>query len=384
MIIGEAIVIIAQRRQRHDPYGIDEYLYVWAGPQDKSLGGKDSLFVISLAGTEYGQVVNIVATPYAGIEPHHCRVSLDKKVLGCGGLLSPLVSGPSVVFFDISNPRVPKMVDAAKVQQPQYSAFADEFITTPDGGFLATMMGSSTGGSPGRVVKYDKNFNLLGEYPTNVDGLTGFNPHAVTRTTVRLWDMSDMSISETIDASALGVNGPMDAVPIAETGAFYFGGGNGNVYYLDSAGSAPHTPVVAWDSLFGSTDRSSAGCIIYSFRSGTRLLVSSYVRNQVQLLDTTNPKQPKLLDILQFPTGAGAHVVRLSEDESFGAVATYFLDETLLNGLVRLPGDRTVRMFFLNDKASKFVVPNPGKSVIDFKTLMGAQGKFQPHGVAIL
>ena len=41
-------------------------------------------------------------------------------------------------------------------------------------------------------------------------------------------------------------------------------------------------------------------------------------------------------------------------------------------------------MFFLNDKASKFVVPNPGKSVIDFKTLMGAQGKFQPHGVAIL
>lgn len=91
------------------------------------------MFVISLAGTEYGQVVNIVATPYAGIEPHHCRVSLDKKVLGCGGLLSPLVSGPSVVFFDISNPRVPKMVDAAKVQQPQYSAFADEFITTPDG-----------------------------------------------------------------------------------------------------------------------------------------------------------------------------------------------------------------------------------------------------------
>ncbi|KAG2432993.1 hypothetical protein HXX76_008721 [Chlamydomonas incerta] len=395
-----------------------KYVYAWAGAKDASLGGKDSLFVISLIGTEYGQVVTVVPTPYNGIEPHHCRVSADKKILGCGGLLSPLApayngaAAPSVIFFDITNPRVPVMISAAVVDQPKTSAFADEFVTTPDGGFLATMMGSSTGGSPGRVVKYNKDFKLVGEYPDpNIyPDVAGLNPHGIAVSwtknamltvdflvpastlkpsipvmwkTARLWNMNTMTIAETIDCTALGVNGPMDAVAIAETGAFYFGGGNGIVYYLDATGPAPHTPVQAWDTLFGSTNRASAGCILHSFRSGTRLLVSSFIRDQVQLLDTTNPRSPKLLDILQFPTGAGSHVVRLSEDEAFGAVATYFLDEGP-GGQVVLPGDMTLRMFFLNDKATKFVVSQPGKSVIDFKTLMGAQGVFRPHGVAIL
>ncbi|KAG2427166.1 hypothetical protein HXX76_010885 [Chlamydomonas incerta] len=395
-----------------------QYLYAWAGAKDASLGGKDSLFVISLVGAEYGQVVSVVPTPYNGIEPHHCRASADKKILGCGGLLSPLappVDGapaPSVIFFDITNPRVPKLVDAALVDQPNTSAFADEFITTPDGGFLATMMGSSTGGSPGRVVQYSKDFKLVGEYPDPAASpdVKDLNPHGIAVSwtksvmltvdflvpastlkpatpvlwkTVRLWDTNTMTIKETIDCSALGVNGPMDAVAIAETGAFYFGGGDGNIYYLDADGSAPHTPVVAWDTLSGSTNRASAGNILHSFRSGTRLLVSSYTRDQVQLLDTSKPRKPKLLDTLQLPAGAGAHVVRLSEDEAFGAVATYFLDEGA-GGRVVLPGDMTLRLFFLNDKASKFVVQQPSKSVIDFKTLMGAQGVYRVHGAVIL
>ncbi|KAG2428020.1 hypothetical protein HXX76_012006 [Chlamydomonas incerta] len=304
------------------------------------------------------------------------------------------------------------MIDPAKVDQPKTSAFADEFITTPDDGFLATMMGSSTGGSPGRVAKYNKDFKLVGEYPDpkTYPDVPGLNPHGIAVSwtknvmltvdflvpastlkpnipvlwkTVRLWDMNTMTIKETVNCSALGVNGPMDAVAIAETGAFYFGGGDGNIYYIDANGKAPHTPVVAWDTLSGSTNRASAGNILYSFRSGTRLLVSSYTTDQVQLLDTTKPKKPKLLDTLKFPAGAGAHVVRLSEDEAFGAVATYFLDEGDV-GQVVLPGDMTLRMFFLNDKASKFVVQNPSKSVIDFKTVMGAKGVYRVHGVVIL
>ena len=43
--------------------------------------------------------------------------------------------------------------------------------------------------------------------------------------TVRLWNISDWTITETIDASAQGVKGPMDAVAIAETGAWVYGGG---------------------------------------------------------------------------------------------------------------------------------------------------------------
>ncbi|KAG2426628.1 hypothetical protein HXX76_012942 [Chlamydomonas incerta] len=415
---ASAALIVAAVWRLVNPSTSAKYIYAWAGAKDASLGGKDSLIVISLNGTEYGQVVTVVPTPYNGIEPHHCRASSDKSILGCGGLLSPLapavngVPAPSVIFFDITSPRAPKMVAATQVDQPKTSAFADEFINTPDGGFLATMMGSSTGGSPGRVVKYNKDFKLVGEYPDpkTYPDVPGLNPHGIAVSwtknvmltvdflvpastlkpntpvlwkTVRLWNMKRMTIKETINCSSLGVNGPMDAVAIADTGAFYFGGGDGNVYYVHGTGKAPHTPVVAWDTLSGSTDRSSGGNILYSFRSGTRLLVSSYTTDQVQLLDTTKAKKPKLLDTLQFPAGAGAHVVRLSEDEAFGAVATYFLDEGDA-GQVHLAGDMTLRMFFLNDKATKFVVPYPGKSVIDFKTVMGAQGVFHLHGVVIL
>ncbi len=66
------------------------------------------------------------------------------------------------------------------------------------------------------------------------------------------------------------------------TGSFYFEGGNGYIYYLDGKGPAPHTPVVAWDTYAGSTDRASAGCIMHPFRNGTRLLAAPFVRDQVR------------------------------------------------------------------------------------------------------
>lgn len=119
--------------------------------------------------------------------------------------------------------------------------------------------------------------------------------------------------------------------------------------------ATPHSPKLVWDLLGGAMDRTSYGCILYSFRNGTRLLASAFVRDmvragaahvwcmggcmwrrgrgpthghhsscyvsflslietimspctlqiQVQLLDTTNPLKPKLLDTLQMPKGAG-------------------------------------------------------------------------------
>eukprot|EP00198_Chlamydomonas_reinhardtii_P004511 XP_001693847.1 predicted protein [Chlamydomonas reinhardtii] len=335
------------------------YLYVWAGPKDASLGGKDSVFVISLADGEYGKIVSVVPTPYSTLEPHHCRISSTRTHLACAGLFSALTGTPSVLFFELSDPRTPKLVDPAKVDQPKHSAFADEFVAIADGGFLLSMMGSSTGGSPGRVAHYSKDFKLIGEYPdpAKFPDIPGFNPHGlgvswVHKTmvtvdyvvpastlvgnpltmwsTVRLWNISDWTITETIDASAQGVKGPMDAVAIAETGAFYFEGGNGYIYYLDGKGPKPHVPVVAWDTYAGSANRASAGCIMHPFRNGTRLLAAPFVRDQVHAA-----------------------------------------------------GDMTVRLFRLNDRATKFILRQPAKSLIDFKTVAKKQGIFRPHGLAI-
>ncbi|KAG2443515.1 hypothetical protein HXX76_001868 [Chlamydomonas incerta] len=388
------------------------YVYAWAGPKNASLGGKDSIFVISLADHEYGKVVAVVPTPYSALEPHHCRISSTRKYMGCSGLFAAFTSIPGVLFFELSDPRNPKLVDPETVDQPKHSAFADEFVATDDGGFLLTMMGTPTGGSPGRVAHYSKDLKLIGEYPdpARFPEVEGLNPHGLgvswvhktmvtvdffepassmagrslkLRSTVRLWNISDWTIRETIDASLIrNVSGPMDAVAIAETGAFYFGGGNGYIYYLDGRGPAPHVPAVAWDGLAGSPDRTSFGCIMHPFRNGTRLLAAMFVRDQVQLLDTSNPQKPKLLDTLQLPKGAGGHAVRVSRDEKVGAVATYYLEQGPM-GQLHHEGDLTVRLFGLNDKATKFVIKKPAKSVIDFKTVAKKQGAFRPHGIAI-
>ena len=46
-------------------------------------------------------------------------------------------------------------------------------------------------------------------------------------------------------------------------------------------------------------------------------------------------------------------------------------------------GDLTIRLFGLNDRATKFILRQPAKSLIDFKTVAKKQGPFRPHGIAI-
>lgn len=47
---------------------------------------------------------------------------------------------------------------------------------------------------------------------------------------------------------------------------------------------------------------------------------------QVRLVDVTNPRKVKTLDIYQLPKGAGAHVVKFNPETWIAAVATYLLD----------------------------------------------------------
>ena len=126
------------------------YVYAWAGPKNASLGGKDSIFVISLADGEYGKIVSVVPTPYSTLEPHHCRISSTRKYMGCSGLFAAFSGIPGALFFELSDPRTPKLVDPAKVDQPKHSAFADEFVATEDGAWPPAV-GSVCAGVSARV-----------------------------------------------------------------------------------------------------------------------------------------------------------------------------------------------------------------------------------------
>jgi hypothetical protein len=44
------------------------------------------------------------------------------------------------------------------------------------------------------------------------------------------------------------------------------------------------------------------------------------------LVDVSDPKKLKTLDIYQLPQGAGGHVVKYNKETNVAAVATYLLD----------------------------------------------------------
>jgi hypothetical protein len=99
-----------------------------------------------------------------GNEPHHCHLSADKNILGCGGLLSLLSGQPGIFFFDVSRPRDPKFLKATSAPQ---SSITDDFLPLRTGGFLVTQMGSASGGAPGRVAEFDYLQNLVHKWPDN-------------------------------------------------------------------------------------------------------------------------------------------------------------------------------------------------------------------------
>jgi selenium-binding protein 1 len=154
-------------------------LYVWAG--DQAGIAPDFLAVINFDrnSKDYGKVLSTVPLPppgNVGNEPHHCHMSQDHRVLACGGLLSLLKGQNGIFFFDISEPRRPKFMFSTRAPN---SSITDDFLPLPDGGFLVTNMGSASGGAGGRLVEFDKNLNLVGEYPSTSPADGQFNPHGI-------------------------------------------------------------------------------------------------------------------------------------------------------------------------------------------------------------
>ena len=144
------------RPARADDDDGEKYLYIWAGHVDHSI--PDFLAVIDFDEDSpgYGKVINMVPLPGPGAtfnEPHHMHLSADKKVLGCGGLLSVLSGQPGIFFFDMTHPRRPRFLFSTA--DPN-SSITDDFLPLPEGGFLVTQMGSADGDVPGRVVEFDQ------------------------------------------------------------------------------------------------------------------------------------------------------------------------------------------------------------------------------------
>jgi hypothetical protein len=406
-----------------DNNGKDTVLYVWAG--DQARVAPDFLAVIDFDenSANYGKVITTVPLPppgNVGNEPHHCHLSTDQKILGCGGLLSLLKGQNGIFFFDVTNKRSPRFLFSASAVE---SSITDDFLPTPEGGFLITQMGSANGTEPGRVAEFDGSlhfvrnhfgtFSLFNEWPDSPP-LTGFNPHGIAarpdlnimmtsdfilpastlnlwpgganpqlRGTVRIWDYKKRLITKTIslsssDGPALGT---MDVkmIPNDPRGYGYVSGMfDGHIYLIDPvAGSAVEafdcdtvTPHVETDVVGG------MGQILAIPREGNRLIFGLFQAGQVGMLDTTDRARLKQLSVASFGKNTGPHNIVLTNNDDRLIVSDYFLNEDDF-GAIHFEGDHRVRVV----KVGASTLTEDKRFQLDFNTAFST-GPARPHGLA--
>jgi WD40 repeat protein len=399
-VVGAFAVLTAIPSAAEDGEG-PKYLFICAGDQARK--APDFLAVVNFDqhSDQYGKVVTSVPFPApdsTGNEPHHIGLSQDGKVVACGGLLSVLKGQKEIFFFDVTDPRSPKFLSDA---DPPLSSITDDFHALPDGGFLITMMGGAHGHAPGRVVEFDKNLQLVKEYPDQPPA-NGFNPHGISvrpeinlmvtsdfvcpsttldssmqatidfRGSVRVWDYKNRTILRTIETPGAGTIDvkliPHDDKQRAFTAAML----DDHLYLLDTIHGTAR-PVFdfssispgGWPQLMRVTD------------DGKRLFVSMNLAGKVAMLDISDPENPKLLKALDLGSNSGPHYIALTKDEKRLIISDYFLNEDSF-GKVHAEGDHKIHVAKVSEKD---LVLDP-RFQLDFNTAF-TTGPARPHGIAV-
>ena len=399
---------LAARNETRDEDKPARTLYVWAG--DQARVAPDFLAVIDFDedSPHYGKIIRTVPVPGpggAGNEPHHCNLSADKNILACGGLLALLKGQNSIFFFDVSNARHPRFLFSTT---GTLSNITDDFLPLKEGGFLVTQMGSHEGGTPGRVAEFDKNLQLIAEWPTNPP-VHDFNPHGISarpdlnllvtsdfmmpasslnvvpgdpllRGIIRVWDLQNRSITRTIEIP--GALGTMDVklIPGDPLGrAFTAGMFDGFVYLVDTMNGTARA-VFDCETIVPHIDvpvRGGMTQLMVMPRSGDRLIFGLFQAGQVGTLDVSDTEHPVQAGIVNLGKDAGPHMIALTDDDKRLVVSDYFLNQDDF-GKVHFEGDHHVRVIrvFRNRLALD------RRFDVDFNTAF-ATGPARPHGVAM-
>jgi selenium-binding protein 1 len=378
-----------------------KYLFICAGDQART--APDFLAVVNFDedSPQYGNVIATAPLPEPGAtgnEFHHIGLSADGKVVACGGLLSVLKGQKEVFFFDISNPQAPKFLSSA---DPPLSAITDDFQALPGGGFLVTMMGGAQGHAPGRVAEFDKDLNLVKEYP-DVPPAEGFNPHGISvrpeinlmvtsdfvcpsttldavpggvdfRGSVRVWDLARREILRTINIPNGGGTIDVKLIPGDPTERGYTAGMLSDQLYL--LNSRRGTARAVFD--FASIAKGGWPQLMRITSDGRRLFVSMNQAGKIAMFDISDPDEPRLLKVLDLGLNSGPHYVALTPDEKRLVISDYFLNEDSF-GKVHAEGDHKIHVARIMERD---LVLDP-RFHLDFNTAF-ASGPARPHGVVI-
>ena len=402
--------------------GRDTVLYVWSG--DQARVAPDFLAVIDFDenSANYGKVITTVPVPppgNVGNEPHHCHLSADQKILGCGGLLSLLKGQNGIFFFDVTDKHNPRFLFSTKAVE---SSITDDSLPKPEGGFLITQMGAADGTSPGRVAEFDGSLHfvanhfgtlsLFQEWPASPP-LDGFNPHGISarpdlnimmtsdfilpastlngvpgdpvlRGSVRIWDYKQRLITKTIDITSPDggpAQGTMDVKMIPEdpNGYGYSSGMfDGHIYLIDPvAGTATAAFDCATVTPHVDTEVTGGmGQLLAIPREGNRLIFGLFQAGQVGMLDTTDRANLRQLSVVSYGKDTGPHNLVLSNNEDRLIVADYFLNEDDF-GKIHFEGDHKIRVL----KVGATTLTDDPRFQLDFNTAFPT-GPARPHGLA--
>jgi len=384
----------------------DKYLYIWAG--DEARVRHDFLTVVDFNdhSANYGKIIATAEAPTSGNEPHHCHISSDGNVILCGGLLSLLKDQDGIFFFDISKPKKPEFMFSTRAQ---FSSITDDPYPMPNGGYLVTQMGSAAGGAPGRLAEFDRNLQLVHEWPDNPPQ-EGFNPHGISvrpelnlmitsdfinpattlnvydgplevRGSLRVWNLASRTIVRTIPIPP--AIGTMDCKLIPDdpnVGAYacgMFDPGGSHLYYIDVK-TGTYTQAFDIDALLpdGLTQ------IFDITHDGTRMVVAASRFNAfgpeaglVALLDITDRTHARVLSSVDLGFGSAPHDLMLTHDETRVVVTDYFLDEDGF-GIVHFDGDHKVHVLKLEGDQLSL---DP-RFQLDFNTAFPGL-RARPHGL---
>jgi len=268
-------------------------------------------------------------------------------------------------------------------------------------------MGSAAGGAPGRLAEFDRDLDLVAEYPVNPP-VDGFNPHGISadfsrnllvtsdfinpvttlnffpgdielRGSLRFWDLSKRKITRslflpeplgTMDVKLI----PGDPHGRAVTATMF----GGLVYTADPTDGSV---VQSFDceNIVPQIETSIRGGMVQLLempKSGDRLIFGTFQAGQVGLLDITDRNAFVQKAIVNLGVGAGPHDIVLTEDNSRLVVTDYFLNEDDF-GKVHADGDHKVHVI----QVTHDTLTLDTRFELDFNTAF--EHPARPHGIAM-
>jgi WD40 repeat protein len=273
---------------------------------------------------------------------------------------------------------------------------------------------NTLGSSPGRLVEFDSNFDIIHQYPEDVDGTLNilgsqFSPHGLTVNYEKgIGFTSDFVVPITILKPSLGIQHAntlrfwnLDTYTIISTITIPDGGGIQDVKFIpgnpDDAALAtavhlgqvwiiyPHktdangNPGVA-ELLYDLGPNARDTIAIYSdiTQDGKFIYLTLTTANHIAALDISDLSNVKRLDDPnEVQPTIGPHYIKVTPDQKHIVVTDYFV-QTGDIGLINTPADFKALYIDINDDGSLHF-----NRTIDFNSLYPGRGGAKPHSSVV-